>query len=294
MTAITREQRVRVERAHALAWPALHAEPVEGWLWRASGGGSQRANAVSTVDFTGNDPLHAIETIEARCLAQGVVARFQTFDETQPAMLPELLRERGYESGEETTTMVKSPSPAEPPADVEVRDEAWPEWLDTYTAGITPNCRGDVEILGAIPTPRAFLGCRRDGRIVATALCVVGHGCAVVECVAARSEVRRQGAALAVMQALEAWAATQPVDLLALQVVSTNTPAVRLYQRLGYVAAATNRFWSATRRLGRVRDGLRVAMNADVRQPPSGGVYGNPYRRLRPFLCFRGSAASVR
>ena len=32
-------------------------------------------------------------------------------------------------------------------------------------------------------------------------------------------------------------------DLLALQVVGTNTAAVQLYQRLGYVAAATNRFW---------------------------------------------------
>jgi len=244
MTDTTGEQRIRVERAHVLAWPALRAEVIDGWLWRASGGGSQRANSVSTVDFTGDDPRRAIETIEARCQAIGAVARFQTFDETQPAILPELLRQRGYVCGEETTTMVKSPVPAEPPAEVEVRDAAWPEWLDTYTAEITPNRRTiNVRILDTVPAPRAFFGCRRDGRIIATALCVIGYGCAVVECVAARSDCRRQGAARAVMQALEAWAATQKVDLLALQVVSSNTPAVRLYQRLGYVAAATNRFW---------------------------------------------------
>ena len=74
-------------------------------------------------------------------------------------------------------------------------------------------------------------------------MCVIGHGCAVVECVATRSDFRRQGAALEVMAALEAWAASQPVDLLALQVVSTNTPAVKLYERLGFVTAATNQFW---------------------------------------------------
>jgi N-acetylglutamate synthase len=244
MTAITREQRVRVERAHVLAWPALQTARIEGWLWRASGGGSQRANSVSTVDFTGNDPLRAIETIEARYRAIGAVARFQTFDETQPAILPELLGERGYESGEETITMVKSPSPGAGPADVEQRDAAWADWMDTYTAEITPNRRAvNAQIMTRVPTPRAFFGCRRERRIAATALCVIGYGCAVVECVATRSDLRRQGAAQAVMRALEAWAATQPVDLLALQVVGTNTAAVQLYQRLGYVAAATNRFW---------------------------------------------------
>jgi len=51
-----RDERVRMERAHVQAWPALHTARIDGWLWRASGGGSQRANSVSTIDFTGTDP----------------------------------------------------------------------------------------------------------------------------------------------------------------------------------------------------------------------------------------------
>ena len=247
---VTRDQRVRMERVHVHAWPALRSERIDGWLWRASGGGSQRANSVSTVDFTGDDPLAAIETVEARYRALGAVARFHTFDETQPPGLAGLLEARGYRQTESTITMVKRPGPGAAPSDVEQRDTAWLDWIDTYTAEITPNRREvNTRILSAIPAPRRFFGCVRDGALLATALGVVGHGCAVVECVATRGDARRQGAAHAVMQALEAWAATQPVDQVCLQVVSTNTPAIRLYQRLGYAAAATNRFW--VRDLGR-------------------------------------------
>jgi hypothetical protein len=50
---IGRDDRVHMERAHVFAWPALRTAVIDGWLWRASGGGSQRANSVSTIDFHG-------------------------------------------------------------------------------------------------------------------------------------------------------------------------------------------------------------------------------------------------
>jgi len=240
----TLEERVRMERAHVHAWPALRTATVDGWLWRASGGGSQRANSVSTVTFAGGDPFAAIEAVEDQYRAEGSVARFQTFDDSQPPGLTELLEARGYRPGEDTVTMFKRPGVTSEPAGIERRESAWPEWVATYAGEITPNRRAvNAQILQAVPHPRMFFGCRRDDRIAATALCVVGFGCAVVECVATRGDARRQGAAMAVMMALEAWAATQAVDLIGLQVVSTNAPAIRLYQRLGFTPGATNRFW---------------------------------------------------
>jgi ribosomal protein S18 acetylase RimI-like enzyme len=236
----TRNDRVRMERAHVLAWPALRTAIVDGWLWRSSGGGSQRANSVSTVDFTGDDIERTIDDVEARYSAVGAPARFQTFDETMPSTLGDALRRRGYHETEATVTMFRRNEAVAAPQDVERRDRPWPAWDSVYFGTITENRRAvNAQILAGVPAPRVFLGYRG----MATALCVVGFGCAVVECVATRQDVRRQGAAHAVMSGLLTWAASQDADLIGLQVVAGNVAAVRLYEALGFVVGATNRFW---------------------------------------------------
>lgn len=242
---ITQQDRVRMERAHVRAWPALSTAVIDGWLWRSSGGGSQRANSASTIAFTGLDMAAAIDAVEARYQAVGRPARFHTYDHTAPAELAAALRSRGYAEGEATTTMFKPLAPAAAQPDIEYRDRAWDEWYDVYLGAITEGRREvNRQILSSVPQPSAFLGCREHGRLIATALCVVGFGCAVVECVATRADARRSGGARAVMQGLLSWAAQQDADLAGLQVVPGNVPAVRLYHSLGFGAGATNRFWS--------------------------------------------------
>ncbi len=237
---ITRNDRIRMERAHVLAWPALRTAVVDGWLWRSSGGGSQRANSVSTVDFSGDDIERAIEDIQARYDAVGATARFQTYDETMPSDLTSILRRRGYQETQQTVTMFRRNDPVTAPLGVEHHDRPWPDWETVLFGAITENRRAvNAQILTGVPAPCAFLGYRG----MATALCVIGFGCAVVECVATRQEARRQGAARAVMTGLLAWAAEQQADLVGLQVVADNTAAIRLYESLGFVAGATNRFW---------------------------------------------------
>src|SRR5690348_5366053 len=172
---ITHLERVRMERAHVLAWPALNTANIDGWLWRSSGGGSQRANSVSTIDFTGTDVEHAVKAVESRYHAIGAVTRLQTFDETSPPGLKDLLQRRGYRHGEPTLTMFRHPQPGgSTPADVEIHDHASEEWLEVYLGAITENRRVvNAEIIRHIRAPHAFFACR-DGRdILSTALCVI-------------------------------------------------------------------------------------------------------------------------
>lgn len=238
------DERKRMERAHVAAWPALRTAELSGWLWRCSGGGSQRANSVSAIDFTGADPAHAIDEAEQLYRSAGAPPRFQTFDETSPPDLPSILAARGYRRTESTTTMFKTPADGTAPPDVEIRDRAWDAWLQVYLTGITENRRTiNRQILSRVPPRSAFFAAARNGRLVSTALCVVSHRCAVIECVATAPDARRQGSARRLLNAVEHWATGQAADLLGLQVVSDNTAAIGLYQGLGFVPGAANCFW---------------------------------------------------
>ena len=50
-----RERLLAIERAAVRAWPAGETRDVDGWLWRYSGGGSQRANSVSALAYRARD-----------------------------------------------------------------------------------------------------------------------------------------------------------------------------------------------------------------------------------------------
>jgi len=235
----------RMERAHVRAWPALQTRTVDGWLCRRSGGGSQRANSVSAIEFTGTDPDVALVRAETLYQFWNAPARFHTYDLTRPEDLANRLQGRGYDCGETTITMVKVPaSTATEDPDVTLADRPDREWIGIYLDAITESRRAvNMLILGSIPSPRAFFTFRSEGQAVSTALCVAGFGCAVIECVATRAEARRQGGAEKVVRAAENWAARQDIRLIGLQVVETNNPAVRLYRRMGFLSAAANMFW---------------------------------------------------
>jgi len=234
-----------IERLHVRAWPALETAEVHGWLWRYSGGGSQRANSVSTVQFSGDDPAAALDDVEARYRSRGAIARFHTYDLTSPSGLTGLLAARGYADGETTVTMMKPARSRELPADVEFAERAGADWREIYLGAITESRRAvNARIIDSIPPPRAWFSCRRGGRVIATGLGVVDGEFAVVECMATRAEARRQGAASSVLAGIEAWAAARGVRTLALQAVAANAPALALYRGSGFAPVATNRFWS--------------------------------------------------
>jgi GNAT superfamily N-acetyltransferase len=233
-----------IERLHVRAWPALETAVVDGWLWRYSGGGSQRANSVSTVQFSGDDPAAALDEVEARYRARGAPTRIHTYDLTAPPGLISLLRARGYREGEATITMMKPVTAPELPPGIEIADAADAAWRDVYLGAITESRRTtNAKILDAIPRPRAWFSWLRDGRVASTGLCVADGDLAVIECMATHADARRQGGARAMLAGIEAWAATRGVRAVALQVVAANSPALALYGGVGFVPVASNRFW---------------------------------------------------
>lgn len=220
------------------AWPALETADVEGWLWRYSGGGSQRANSVSPLGFLGADVERAITEVERRYRARGAAPMFQTCEVNAPPDLEERLQRRGYRLQEPCTALAKHISSVTSCAydrDIEIGDAPSRAWLSVYLTGITESRRGLApKILTRVPRPRAFLLLRDETEPTATALAVVAEGVVIAECVSTQSNRRRSGAATRVMLALEAWGAQQGATIAALQAVAANAPAQALYARLDY------------------------------------------------------------
>lgn len=233
-----------VERLHVRAWPALETADIDGWLWRRSGGGSNRANSVSTVRFTGGDVEAALDAVEARYRARNAPARVCVYDLSEPPGLTESLKARGYRNDETTVTMKKPVARRDAPGNVEVSERPGDAWRGVYLGAITENRRViNAEILKSIPQPCAFFACKREGRVISTGLGVADGGFAAIECMATRADARRQGGAQAVLAAIEHWAEREGAHTLALQAVAINAAAIALYRGFGFEQVATNRFW---------------------------------------------------
>lgn len=224
-----------IERAAIKAWPALETAPIEGWLWRFSSGGSQRANSVATVG-TVTDPEAAIAEAERRYRARGAPPQFLVTDAAFPSDLDRRLAARGYRVNDLCTVLVREVRRgAASPAGVEMTDAPTPDWLEVYLSCISESRRPVApRIVAGIPGPRVFCTARHRGEAISTALGCALDGVVVAECVATRADRRRLGGAEAVMSGVEAWAATIGARTLALGAVAANAPAQALYARIGY------------------------------------------------------------
>jgi N-acetylglutamate synthase len=226
----------QIEDAGVNAWPALETRPLDGWLWRYSDGGSQRANSVSALEFTGPGVEAAIDTAEAWYGARGKPSMFQVSCVASPADLDHRLAVRGYRINDPCITLAKEiDAVGSRPDGIEYFATVTPEWFDCYSSVITPERKRMAPlILARIPPVAAFCGLRRDGRIVATALAVPLGRVVIAECVATLATARGTGAASAVMRGLEVWGAARNCKVAALQALENNAPAQALYKSLGY------------------------------------------------------------
>jgi GNAT superfamily N-acetyltransferase len=225
-----------IEQAAVRAWPAAETAVMDGWLWRYSGGVSGRANSVSPLAYDGADIEASIDAVEARYRARAMPARFQVGARfSAPHDLDARLAARGYTTYDEVTTLAKPVGATAMPSDVRTLDTPDAGWMEVYLSNITPDRRPPAPaILDRVPRERKFLACVRDGVTLATALGVRTGRIVIAECIGTRADLRRSGAASAVMRGLEAWAREENATTLALQVVAANAPAQALYRGLGY------------------------------------------------------------
>jgi N-acetylglutamate synthase len=233
----------QVEETCMNAWPALKDIFYDGWLIRMAHGATRRTNSVNVI-AAGRRPLaDKIAYCEAIYRAHRQPSYFRILSSASPE-LEQALETRGYKREDEAATLYmnfKRNPPAAPPAGF-VTDvhEGRPtrEWLAAH-ARHTQRSDGEAAalhaILDVVAVPAFFAEARgEDGSIASVGFCGIHDRMACLQWVATDPHQRRRGYSQAALSALLSRAQAAGATSACLQVVADNTPAIALYQRLGF------------------------------------------------------------
>jgi ribosomal protein S18 acetylase RimI-like enzyme len=234
-----------IERAAVRGWPALETADIDGWLARASSGGSVRANSVSALDYVGRDLDASIAMVLTFYRSRVARPRFTITEVSQPDGLDDELAARGWTRAGDHLTMAKGVDESSEDAGRVPRglaivrhEQPTPDWFAVYLEGLTGDRRAVApRIVEAVPVPRCFFSAVREGQVIASGLSVLDGGVASVQCMATLPEARRTGAARAVLEAIEGYAREGGARRLYLQADAGNVAAITLYESIGFAVA---------------------------------------------------------
>jgi ribosomal protein S18 acetylase RimI-like enzyme len=237
------------------AWPAAEREERGGWVLRAHGGVTRRANSAWTGRATGDAPVEArIEAVERWYAAHGLPALFQLPPHAAPDGLDEALAARGYRreapvvvmAGRERLVARADTTPGGAPFRTVLEETPSDAWLDLATGarGLTPERRRLYrDIVARAPRPAAFAltraagaadeGAPGSGGALGCGLGIVQGTWLHVAAMATRPAARRRGVARALLEALFDFGRRHGARGAWLQVERENAAARTLYTGAG-------------------------------------------------------------
>lgn len=229
-------QRIRgLEERAFNAWPALQTVVADGWVMRFSAGYTKRANSLNA--WMPSAPVESIlpETA-ALYRRQGlplVVRLSPLADEAADAALAA----RGFARIDETIVMVAPIADGAIDSSVVIDAKPTARWSAGFAdANRVPDRHRQTHdaMLAAIRWPAAFASLTEDQRPVAWGLGVAERGMVGLFDIVTSPDVRRRGLGRRLVTSLLAWGRSEGCREAYLQVVATNTPAIALYQALGF------------------------------------------------------------
>lgn len=224
-----------LEHAAARAWPGTEQHWYRGWLLRAAGGHTRRANSAVPLDFSAviADLPAVVDWYRCRGLAPLIA-------------LPERLLPVRPAGGRQTRVMVRDLDANLPSGDADLLDRPDDAWLACFGRDVP------ADVLTAV----------LDGAVVFASAggTAVGRGAVTeapdatrwlgISAVAVDPERRRRGLARSVCAALMRWGAGRGATRVYVQVLADNDPAITLYTSLGFGLHHRVRYLDARRLTG--------------------------------------------
>lgn len=230
-----------LENAANLAWPAPVRRTLDGFEFRRSAEASNRGNSVRRLGPDTSDLDEVIRRARVFYADAGKPAQFCVTDE-MPIVDDEFDR-RGFTLVDRCLYMVRSGDGAEPaPEDLgrglvlTAETDLTEEWLMAWAACAElpePERNGSFAVVASVASPCVYVCIRdRSDGVVSVGRAIDSGRWRGLHNLATRPAHRNRGLGKALMRALETAHGGDGQDFY-LQ-VELNSPAVRLYERLGY------------------------------------------------------------
>jgi GNAT superfamily N-acetyltransferase len=242
---------VELERVMAGHWQAPDREHLGGWLLRAAGGFTGRANSALTVGDPGMPVPQALAAVRAWYATRGLAPTASVVGPAGPALpdaaahdpLGPALAADGWQvlagAGALVLTAALDPlrdcGPEQPPGGLTLDLAATPDagWLGTYRyrgQDLPPHA---VEVLLSAPD-QVFCSIRDGARTAAVARGSLAAGWVGVAAVEVAPAYRRRGLARVLLAAIARWGVAAAADRAYLQVGDGNAAALALYAAAGF------------------------------------------------------------
>lgn len=229
----------RLEEIAALGWQGLSTELLGDWLLRAADGFTGRANSLLPLGPPDRPLVDALAFVTRWYDERGLPPLAQV-PLPLAAGLDAELAAAGWRAYNPTTVLVATIEDMlvrcpERPALGPVRHEPSPSpaWLAGYHYRGRPLPDGAIRVLTKAADP-TFASLRDDG-LLGVARGAVDEGWLGVTALTVAEPARRRGVAQELMRGLALWAAERGARRIYLQVAEDNTPALALYDGLGFV-----------------------------------------------------------
>lgn len=240
----------------AQGWRPRETGDCGGWLLRAAGGFTGRANSALVSPEPVADLPGRLAEIRTWYADRDLPAKLQVVIGHEPPGLVDALEKSAWTSAWRTQVMTaeiahvlraaQPASDAQPAPGVTVQLEQRPDdaWLAAYRNDEGPLTPVAVEVLSGHPDV-VFASVRDGERCVAVARVAADGRWAGLSCVEVDDAHRRRGLAQAVATAALRWAVERGARRTYLQVVTRNQPAIALWERLGYRHHHDYIYWTA-------------------------------------------------
>ena len=230
----------QLEEISMNSWPSLQTIHYDGWIIRFANGLTKRSNSINAIYDSNIDVHEKIEYCEKLYKKKNLPVCFKISDIVQPPDLDKVLELNGYkhvfdvsvQSIDLKSTQIDMDKNA---SIIEVTDD---KWIDDYVRMNEININDKPilrKIIDQIIFPKCLLTYYKDGLPIGCGLGVVDDRFIGLFDIVIDKKYRNLGLGKLMINSILKWGKMNGADTGYLQVLTNNLPALRLYEKIGFI-----------------------------------------------------------